>query len=516
MEQGRTVNLRRQVTHCIDQETSAGRAFVIAILVATSGSTYHKAGTRMIVRQDGSWTGMLSGGCLESGIAEAALTALNGLTPRILQYDTTDDADITLGTGLGCKGSLTIALIPFRENSQVLKKSEIDTHIMNGLEYLGLAGVILKSAPERQDMVIFGAGVDAKPLCQWASDLDWNVTIVDPRPAYASHENFPEATQIFQTHLTRDLADEIFQDKSNLAFVIIMTHNFNRDIEILKILAHYDLPYIGLLGPEKRAHDIMKHLTPRERHGVAPVLRAPMGLSLGGYGPEAIALATLAETQSGRYKTLAETRRYQGINRKPDVIILAAGLSSRMGSPKQLIKINSETLIRRAVTSATKSGAGNIFVVVGSSSEAIRHELKDLTVTFIENPDFHEGIASSIVAGIRGLPADSGAALIMTCDQPLITGRDLSDLITVFERKLCPIAAMTYDGVVGVPAMFDVYVYPELLSLEGDRGAKAVIQRYSDEVATFHCPRAATDCDTPEDILKINSIIDSVRGERAT
>lgn len=516
MEQGRTVNLRRQVTHCIDQETSAGRAFVIAILAATSGSTYHKSGSRMIVRKDGSWTGMLSGGCLESAIAEAALESLNALTPTSLQYDTTDDADVTLGSGLGCKGSLTIALIPFDGSSTPLKVTEIDNHIRKTLEFLELPAVSRKSTPEQRDLVIFGAGVDAKPLCQWATDLDWTVTVVDPRPAYASDENFPAAGQIFRAHLTRELADEIFHDKSNPAFAIIMTHNFNRDIEILKILAHYDLPYIGLLGPEKRAHDIMKNLTPRERHGVAPVLRAPMGLSLGGYGPEAIALATLAETQSGRYKTTPETRRYQLINRKPDVIILAAGLSSRMGSPKQLIKINNETLVRRAVATAAKSGAGNIFVVVGSSSEAIRHELEDLSVTFIDNPDFHEGIASSIVAGIRGLPADSRAALIMTCDQPLITGRDLNDLIAIFETKFCPIAAMTYDGVIGVPALFDACVYPDLLSLKGDRGAKAVIQRYSDDVATYHCPRAATDCDTPDDILKINSMIDSVTGERAT
>jgi molybdenum cofactor cytidylyltransferase len=516
MEQGRTVNLRRQVSHSIEQEISAGRAFVIAFLAATSGSTYHKAGTRMIVRQYSSWTGMLSGGCLESGIAEAALAALDAQTPSLLQYDTTDDADITLGTGLGCKGSLIIALIPFGKNSMPLNNTEIDHRIKSSLEFLGLPSDSIKPAAQRHDLVVFGAGVDAKPLCQWASDLDWNVIVVDPRPAYATSENFPEVSQIFQTHLTRELADEIFHDKSNPAFVIIMTHNFNRDVEILKILSQYDLPYIGLLGPEKRAHDIMKNLTPRERHAVAPVLQAPMGLSLGGYGPEAIALATLAETQSKRFQAKPESRSYQAIQRKPDVIILAAGLSSRMGSPKQLIKFNNETLVRRAVSTAAKTGTGNIFVVVGSSSSDIKNELSGLSVTIIDNPDFHEGIASSIVAGIKGLPADSRAALIMTCDQPLITADDLRQLITIFDTGLSPIAAMTYDGVVGVPALFDTCVYPDLLSLKGDRGAKAVIQRYSNDVATLHCPRAATDCDTPDDILKINSIIESANRETAT
>ncbi len=510
------MNLRRQVSQSIGEETSSGKPFVIAILAATSGSTYHKSGTRMIVRQNGTWTGMLSGGCLETGIAEAALAALSAQTPTTLYYDTTDDADVTLGSGLGCKGSLTIALIPFDGSSTPLKDSDLDSHIKDSLEFLGLPGGSIKPLAERRDLVIFGAGVDAKPLCQWASDLDWNVSIVDPRPAFVSYENFPEATQIFQAHLTRELADEIFHDKSNPAFAIIMTHNFNRDIDILKMLIHYDLPYIGLLGPGKRAHDIMKKLTPRDRHALAPVLRAPMGLSLGGYGPEAIAIATLAETQSERYKTHPETRRYEPIDRRPDVIILAAGMSSRMGSPKQLIKINNETLIRRAVVTAGKSSAGNIFVVVGPSSQAIRRELDGLSVTFIDNPDFHEGIASSIVAGIKGLPADSRTALIMTCDQPLITERDLNDLITVFEKKLCPVAAMTYDGILGVPALFDVYVYPDLLSLKGNGGAKTVIQRFSDEVATCPCPRASTDCDTPDDILKIQAVIESVTGERAT
>jgi xanthine/CO dehydrogenase XdhC/CoxF family maturation factor/CTP:molybdopterin cytidylyltransferase MocA len=515
MEQGRAVNLRRQVSRSIDLELSSGRSFVVAILADTSGSTYQKAGARMIVRDDGSWTGMLSGGCLEPGIAESARRALADGKSCLLQYDTTDDADITLGTGLGCKGSLTIALIPLQDYEPGMSSQDFDARVSDGLRVLGLESPAGQRMPERRDLVVFGAGADAKPLCQWAADLDWNVLVVDPRPAYATAEHFPEVNQIYQTHLTREIADEIFHDRANPACVIIMTHNFNRDIEILKILSHYDLPYIGLLGPERRARDIMRSLTPRERRAVAPRLHAPMGFSLGGYGPEAIALATLAEAQSTRFNSAPQVRRYQSSQRKPDIVILAAGQSARMGSPKQLIHVNGETLLRRAVTTAMKTGADNIHVVVGASALAVKNELSDLPVEVIDNPDFHQGIASSIVAGIRSLPADSSAALIMTCDQPLITDQDLTRLISDFEKSLSPIAAMTYEGAVGVPAIFDVCVYPDLLTLQGDRGAKAVIARYADDVAKCPCSRAASDCDTPEDIVRIHSLIESGKGESA-
>jgi molybdenum cofactor cytidylyltransferase len=470
----------------------------------------------MVIKEDGTWTGMLSGGCLEPGIAEAAMSSLSAKKPTTLRYDTTDDMDAIIGSGLGCKGSLTIALVPFVDRPRALNATDIEKHIQNALEILGLPGDSVKAPIKKLGLVIFGAGVDAKPICQWASDLDWNVTIVDPRPALASAEHFPDATQIFNRHLTRELANEIFQNKSNQVFAIIMTHNFNRDIDILKILSKFDLSYIGLLGPVSRTHDIMKNLTPRERQALTPALRAPMGLSLGGYGPEAIAIATLAEMQAVRYETIAQTRRYKPLDHKPDVIILSAGLSSRMGSPKQFIKINNETLIRRAVVTAAKSGAGNIFVVVGSSAETMRSELKGLRVNIIDNSKFNDGIASSIVAGIKGLPDESRSALIMTCDQPLITEHDLNELIKMFNSALCPIAAMTYKGVVGVPALFDVSVYPELLNLKGNLGAKAIIQRYADDVATYTCPHAATDCDTPEDLLNVKAIFESPSGERST
>jgi molybdenum cofactor cytidylyltransferase len=187
-----------------------------------------------------------------------------------------------------------------------------------------------------------------------------------------------------------------------------------------------------------------------------------------------------------------------------------------MGTPKQFIEINNETMIRRAVVTATKSSAGNIFVVVGSSAETMRSELKGLRVNIIDNSKFNDGIASSIVAGIKGLPDESRSALIMTCDQPLITEHDLNELIKIFNSALCPIAAMTYKGVIGVPALFDVSVYPELLNLKGNLGAKAIIQRYADNVATYTCPHAATDCDTPEDLLHVKAIFESLSGERST
>lgn len=165
-------------------------------------------------------------------------------------------------------------------------------------------------------------------------------------------------------------------------------------------------------------------------------------------------------------------------------VILAAGSSTRFGSAKQLALFEGETLVDRAVRVASEV-ADRVIVVVQPGA------LPDV-VGRVENPSFAEGIASSIRAGVRA--AGETRVLLMLCDQPLITASHLRALLAVD----APVVATGYGGTAGVPAVFAPEVVPELLALEGDRGAKSVIVSHEAAVVPFE--PAAVDVDRPEDL----------------
>ncbi len=174
-------------------------------------------------------------------------------------------------------------------------------------------------------------------------------------------------------------------------------------------------------------------------------------------------------------------------------VVLAAGSSSRLGRPKQSIVFNGETLLERTVR--------------------IAREVADeiVVVTRENNPDAGEGVASSIRAGVA--KAGEARILILLCDQPFITAGHLRDLIATD----APIVATHYSGIDGVPAVFAPEFITELLSLRGDRGARAVIERHRDKVRGVPFESAAVDIDTERDLLMLSAGADqntSVRDSR--
>jgi xanthine dehydrogenase accessory factor len=500
------MNLRQEVALETARELAAGRPVVVGYLAATSGSTYHKAGVRMLFRHDGSWCGLLSGGCLEADLAAHAAWCFQNHSEKVVQYDTNDDGDILFGTGLGCKGSLTVALVPV-DPSELLGGVDTDSLIGQVLERNHLKPLCAKERVHRRKLVIFGAGTDARPLCRWAGDLDWQVVIIDPRPVYARSEDFPDAHKIICAPIDDQLISGAIDFDDALTAVVIMTHNFERDLVILKSLALKNIEYVGLLGPRRRASDLMSQLTQVEQNHLSSKLHSPIGLDLGGYGPEAVALAILAQLQLQVSGASGVSRRFTSPNENLDTVILAAGMSSRMGVPKQLIEISGETLVRRAVHAAMAAGQKNIIVVVGAYADGVRAALSNLPVTVVENADYQSGMASSIVAGVRSLAATSQGVLLMTCDQPLITPEHLAALINLFKSQNPRVCATEYGGISGVPALFSPSLYPELLQLKGERGARALITKYVGEMVTLPCQDAVMDCDTPQDLELVRANI---------
>jgi molybdenum cofactor cytidylyltransferase len=183
------------------------------------------------------------------------------------------------------------------------------------------------------------------------------------------------------------------------------------------------------------------------------------------------------------------------------VIILAAGRSSRLGLPKQLLQFKGKSLLRHVAETALDAHAAEVIVILGFEADRMKHELDDLPVRIFTNADWEEGIASSIRAGITSLPATIDGALLMLCDQPFVTSDLLKSLISACGTAR-PIAASGYDESIGVPACFDRSLFHELTSLSGDSGARGIIGRHRDMVTTISFPQASIDIDTISDYKK--------------
>ncbi len=183
------------------------------------------------------------------------------------------------------------------------------------------------------------------------------------------------------------------------------------------------------------------------------------------------------------------------------IVLLAAGESARMGEPKQLLVYQGKTLLRHAVETALALPETPVVVVLGAHAEIIRSELDGLPVQIAENPEWRSGMGASLRAGLNGLLAacpQTAAALFLLCDQPYITPELLRRLEQAW-RQGANLAACRYETRLGVPALFDAALFPELLALEGAEGARQVLARHAAEAFAFPFPEGAIDVDRPED-----------------
>ena len=189
---------------------------------------------------------------------------------------------------------------------------------------------------------------------------------------------------------------------------------------------------------------------------------------------------------------------------KLSILILAAGNSSRLGYPKQLIEFEGKTLIER-ITETALMVSDNILIILGGNSELIIPKLERFndTISTIFNPDWQQGMGTSIRIGTEKLAEKSDAILILLSDQPFISTVLLQNMIQIFEKSPNPIISCTYNQQLGVPMLFDKSVFPELMKLSGDKGAKSFLHLYKDTISTIDFPEGIIDIDTFEDVEKL-------------
>jgi xanthine/CO dehydrogenase XdhC/CoxF family maturation factor len=324
---------------------AAAQPLVLATVVATSGSTYRKAGARMLIDKDGTACGLLSGGCLEADLLERARAVIAGGEVQLVEYDPRTSDDPIWGLGLGCEGAMSILLQrvsgadDFRPLNRIVelallrRPSRFATVVRSaspiwpagtclfaedpvteplgrairerlvgagsvsapGLVEVsagdGVASVYLGQIEAPTHLLVLGGGPDAVPVVRAASDLGWRVSVYDHRPAYATTQHFPTAIQVIAAP-TAELAARV--DLSLYDAAVVMSHHLPSDLDYLRQLAGTQVRYVGLLGPRERRRRLFEELGALAA-GLVERIHGPVGLDIGARTPEAIALAIVAE-----------------------------------------------------------------------------------------------------------------------------------------------------------------------------------------------------------------------------
>ena len=329
---------------------------ILATLVDVVGSGYRRPGARMLIDAQGFSIGTVSGGCLEADVLERAKRVLATNEPTVITYDTTADDNSVFGLSMGCRGIVRILLEPIEKESFLIKVLQIasehherqmtatlvssnnNSYIGGRIIYDDVEQFCFKNLPnilENSDelindcleffsqnkpsevreyktetadfelffenvnpplsLLLFGAGYDALPLIYFAKQLGWHITAIDHRAVYANAERIPEADEIIVSN-SEDLDENLFADENSVA--VIMTHNYERDRNILRRLMNSKCRYIGALGPKKRAQNLLEEIGETFTAERLERLYAPVGLDIGADSPEEIALAIVAEIKA--------------------------------------------------------------------------------------------------------------------------------------------------------------------------------------------------------------------------
>jgi xanthine dehydrogenase accessory factor len=313
----------------------------LATVVATAGSTYRKPGARMFIMADGSYLGLLSGGCLEADLKLHAKQVIDSGETRAVEYDMRGPDDILFGIGAGCEGAMRVLIEPApAAGSAALALSAAgritaagaptclvsvheSTEIALGTyspeslpaPLAAAAQISLREACSREvvstrgphrmrafvqflapppHLLICGAGPDAQPVVAAARAMGWRVSVVDHRPAYADSRKFPGARVVLSNPSA--LCEAV--DLERCHAVVVMSHHLASDVEYLKVLSGRAVPaYVGLLGPEARRRRIAGELGIRA-DALRSRLRGPVGIDIGAVTPESIALAIVSQVHA--------------------------------------------------------------------------------------------------------------------------------------------------------------------------------------------------------------------------
>lgn len=187
-------------------------------------------------------------------------------------------------------------------------------------------------------------------------------------------------------------------------------------------------------------------------------------------------------------------------------VVLAAGGSSRLGAPKQLLRHRGRALVSNAVRAAEDVTPGRVVVVIGAEALRVRLLIRryHAHTHTVDNARWADGMAGSLQRGLAVLPPRASAALLLLCDQPAVDASSLRRLVRAWSRRPGSAAAAAYAGIVGVPAILPRTLWKNARRLTGDAGARSLLRMEGKVVTQVHTPEAAWDIDTPEDLESLH------------
>ena len=189
-------------------------------------------------------------------------------------------------------------------------------------------------------------------------------------------------------------------------------------------------------------------------------------------------------------------------------VILAAGLSQRMGAPKLLLDLSGRSLLRRVIDNVRASGCQDIVIVLGAGAERVAAEAEGRGVRLVTNERYREGMGTSIACGIAALGSSCEAAVVVLGDQPFVESAAIDALIAAYRHSGKPIVASRYGGVAGAPTLIGRALFAEARGLTGDVGGRALMRQHPDLVLEVPLPdAAAVDVDTPQDLTRAEAIL---------
>jgi xanthine dehydrogenase accessory factor len=300
---------------------------VLATIVCVEGSAYKKEGSSMLFFSDGTQIGMLTAGCLEEDLAVRVREVFTNQEAMILHYDMSLEDDLDWGQGAGCNGKIDILIEPVTEqliedlqivkellhqHKQVIALKKLDdlgeylfieedgapfgnwSGPLPTIEFTSKSGIITRDGmavfqqtfSPKPRLIVFGAGPDARPLVALAAETGFTVVVCDWREALCQKNHFPAAALVIQG-FPQDLLKQI--SFSPYDFVVIMTHQFKKDQELLKSILNKNYRYLGVLGPKERTKRLLNY------NHIPKGIFSPMGAAIGAKGPVEIAVSVVAE-----------------------------------------------------------------------------------------------------------------------------------------------------------------------------------------------------------------------------
>lgn len=188
-------------------------------------------------------------------------------------------------------------------------------------------------------------------------------------------------------------------------------------------------------------------------------------------------------------------------------IVLAAGLSTRMGRPKLLLHVKGKPILQNVLEALSHAGVDEVVVVLGAEAVEIRKRVRFARERVVVNSAYAEGMSSSLKLGLMEVSSDSEAAVIVLGDQPFLSPSTVDKVVEAYRASGAPIVVPTQGGVRGNPVLFAKSLFPEVMRISGDAGGKSVVGRHRGRVLEVPVEDAGVlfDIDTPSDYDRASS-----------